>query len=149
MNSDNPQNQDEHAASSTPDNHDALRRGLATLSLSQTDSSSEDLKAKDTDRPTVESEEKKDTGSGASIPGERPRIYRINTLNEDGDSIEDEDENEDREGSNISPDQLFDIVFNLDTPREVDLKVSIKGDFNVTILYDCDDIWWPYELTFE
>ncbi|KAJ0415718.1 hypothetical protein BJY00DRAFT_317537 [Aspergillus carlsbadensis] len=135
MNPNNPENQDEHAGSSTPDNHDAFRRNLANLSLSQEDSNTEDPKAKDTERP-VEDVEKKDTQSGASKPGERPRIYRINTLNENGDSVDDEDDDE--EGSNISPDQLFGIVFNLDTPREVDLKVSIKGDFNVTILYGWD-----------
>ncbi|KAL3490442.1 hypothetical protein BJX62DRAFT_139322 [Aspergillus germanicus] len=134
MDSDNPKNQDEHAGSSTPDTHDALLHDLAALSLSQNDSKTEDLETKDTNRSEEEEEEEeeKHTEPGVSKPGERPRIYRINTLNEDGDSVDDEDEAE--EGSNISPDQLFDIVFNLDTPREVDLKVSIKGDFNVTIL---------------
>ncbi|KAL2788367.1 hypothetical protein BJX66DRAFT_261046 [Aspergillus keveii] len=131
MDSDNPKNQDEHAGSSTPDNHDVLRRDLAALSLSQKDSRTKNSETRDTNRSGKE-EEEEHTEPGASKPGERPRIYRINTLNEDGDSVGEEDEDE--EGSNISPDQLFDIVFNLDTPREVDLKVSIKGDFNVTIL---------------
>jgi hypothetical protein len=138
MDSDNPKNQDEHAGSLTPDNHDVLRRDLAALSLSQKDSKTKDSETRDTNRSGKE-EEEEHTEPGASKPGERPRIYRINTLNEDGDSVGDEDEDE--EGSNISPDQLFDIVFNLDTPREVDLKVSIKGDFNVTILYGWDDRW--------
>ncbi|KAL2811651.1 hypothetical protein BJX63DRAFT_270072 [Aspergillus granulosus] len=134
MNSDSPENKDrnkDNAARITPDNPDALRRDLAKVSLSQEDWNTEDLQIKDT-AETEEDEDQEHDEPGASESSETPKIYRINTLNKNGDSVGDEDYN--KEGSNIRPDQLFDIVFNLDAPREVDLKVSIKGDFNVTIL---------------
>ncbi|KAL3462287.1 hypothetical protein BJX64DRAFT_259252 [Aspergillus heterothallicus] len=133
MNPDGADDQHErgvNASGSTPDNHDTIRRDLARLSLSQNSPGTEDHRTNST--KSDEDEEQEHNKPGPSGASERPRIYRINTLNKDGESVD--DEGEDEEGSNIRPDQLFDIVFNLDTPREVDLKVSIKGDFNVTIL---------------
>ncbi|KAL2847428.1 hypothetical protein BJY01DRAFT_246795 [Aspergillus pseudoustus] len=149
MNSDSPKDQDERnvaSGSSSPDNNDAVRHGLARLSTSWEDSETEDP-PKGT-RMSTDDEEQEHDEPAADEPSAKPRIYRINTLNKDGDSVDDEEDDE--EGSNIRPDELFDIVFNLDTPLDIDLKVSIQGEFNVTILYDRSDKFMEdMKLTFE
>ncbi|KAL4803193.1 hypothetical protein BDV18DRAFT_145343 [Aspergillus unguis] len=63
---------------------------------------------------------------------EASTTYRINTLRRDSDEPDSEDQGE--ESSSIKPDDLLNIVFNFDMPREVNLNVKIKGDFNVTVL---------------
>ncbi|KAL4951060.1 hypothetical protein BDW69DRAFT_45471 [Aspergillus filifer] len=72
----------------------------------------------------------------------RPHRYKIHTLRQGSDEpdrfISDDDEGAgDGEGSrDVDPDELLKHLFTFDAPREIDLKVKIKGDFCVTVLLD-------------
>ncbi|KAL4876618.1 hypothetical protein BJY04DRAFT_140914 [Aspergillus karnatakaensis] len=103
--------------------------GLKKESLPRGETNQSDLRQEQNQQREERQEESKPNVS----EDESSRTYRINkfTLRRDSDNP---DEEEEQESSNLRPEDLYDIVLNFDTPREVDLKVKIKGDFNVTLL---------------
>ncbi|KAL2825282.1 hypothetical protein BDW59DRAFT_146342 [Aspergillus cavernicola] len=139
MESNSPENHDDShendPINSTPDeDHDAIQNRLANLSLYRADSNKGENP--DSNEPNIKKKQQQaHVELDTSEEGGSTRTYTINTLPQDKDSGEPEEEEEDQETRNIRPDELLGIIFNFDTPREIDLNVKIKGDFNVTILY--------------
>ncbi|KAL4911889.1 hypothetical protein BDW62DRAFT_195930 [Aspergillus aurantiobrunneus] len=121
-----PENHDDNC-SLTPQTPGALQRQLEGLSLSQEDSNTQGpgLNPANQSNQDREHDEPDVREEGSS------RIYRISTRRKDSDEPEPEEE---KGSSNVKPDELLNILFNFDAPREIDLSVKIKGDFNVTIL---------------
>ncbi|KAL5340362.1 hypothetical protein BJX70DRAFT_124737 [Aspergillus crustosus] len=126
---------------STPDeNRDALPKEMESLSLSQDKETHGNPTLNDPDQSDHKvdqgeeqgQEKEQDHNKAESNEEESARTYRIHKLTLRRDS--DDPDEEEQESSNLRPEDLYDIVFNFDTPREVDLKVKIKGEFNVTIL---------------
>ncbi|KAI9372630.1 hypothetical protein BJX61DRAFT_542501 [Aspergillus egyptiacus] len=116
-------------ANPTPETQDTNDR-LARLSLSEESSHAGDGPESNESQKPGEKDRRERAAPDASDEEENTRTYRISTLVQG----EDPDADEQRQERNIRPDELFDIVFNFDAPREIDLKVKIKGDFNVTFL---------------
>ncbi|KAL4784047.1 hypothetical protein BJX76DRAFT_328159 [Aspergillus varians] len=116
---------------SAPENPEAVRRHLAEFSISQGASKTE---SSDSNEPIQSSRQQEQAHDGPDTGEERSsRTYRINTLRRDSDEPEEQEQG--GESSNIKPDELLNVLFDFDTPREINLNVKIKGDFNVTILY--------------
>jgi hypothetical protein len=128
-------NDDKVKPNSTPDgNHGTLPKQMEKLSLSKENVNQEDTGLNNpvqSDHQQEQEMDQDDNNNDASEDG-TSKTYRVNKFTMRRDS-NDPDE-EEQESSNLKPEELYDIVFNFDTPREVDLKVEIKGDFNVTIL---------------
>ncbi|KAL4865351.1 hypothetical protein BDV12DRAFT_150009 [Aspergillus spectabilis] len=128
-------NNDDKPVNPTPDeNHDTLLEQMGSLSLSHENVNQEDSGLNKTVQSDHQQEQEKDQddNDNDTSEDETSKTYRIDKFTMRRDS--DDPDEEEQESSNLKPEELYDIVFNLDTPREVDLKVKIKGDFNVTIL---------------
>ncbi|KAL4935780.1 hypothetical protein BDV06DRAFT_228496 [Aspergillus oleicola] len=139
----------------TPDTRQ-VQHNLADLSLSRDNSGTTDggdtntnskeplgkhQKQKPKDIPATEKEDDEDEDDSTFQP--RPHRYKIHTLRQGSDepdrSVPGEDDGEAgeaEESRDVDPDELLKHLFTFDAPREIDLKVKIKGDFNVTVLLD-------------
>lgn len=132
---------------SIPETHDEVQRRIAGLSISQETHNADDSTPSGSDHSTKpqedefkqEQEQEQQQRRQARVDDElgtedeSSRTFRINTLRGDADEPDDAEEQE--ESRNIEPDELKNILFSFETPREVDLRVKISGDLNVTILY--------------
>ncbi|KAL4792834.1 hypothetical protein BDV19DRAFT_367846 [Aspergillus venezuelensis] len=148
---------DDNASGSTPGAPDMgqVQHGLAGLSLSTDTSESRneeeekdtkpnksldgEQKQKSNDTPTPKQEDSDSDSDPDFQP--RPHRYKIHTLRQGSDEpdrfISDDDDEgaQDEDGSrDVDPDELLKHLFTFDAPREIDLKVKIKGDFCVTVL---------------
>ncbi|KAL4967622.1 uncharacterized protein BDV14DRAFT_168897, partial [Aspergillus stella-maris] len=145
----------DNTSGSTPGTPDTrqVQDSLAALSLSTDDSASKKEKEQENTKPNEspqsnQQEKPKDTSAPNSEDSDsdpdfqpRPHRYKIHTLRQGSDEpdrfISDDDEEgaADEDGSrDVDPDELLKHLFTFDAPREIDLKVKIKGDFCVTVL---------------
>lgn len=129
-----PENHNGHRNSSNPSPEARdLPHGLANLSLDQQPSTENNTSSSNHSIRSPQEDGQGNTSDQRGNEDETAKTYRINKLSPDSD-VPDSGEQDDEESSNVKPDELLNIVFNFDMPREVDLKVKIKGDFNVTVL---------------
>ncbi|KAL4927303.1 uncharacterized protein BDV17DRAFT_267348 [Aspergillus undulatus] len=133
-----PKDQDDDGANadSTPETFEALQRPLAGLSLSCEDTKEANSSSHSSEptKPGLRQKQDSDKPDLTEKDNEDSKTYKINILRRDSDEVDSDSEEEEQESSSIKPDELLNVIFNFDTPREIDLKVKIKGDFNVTIL---------------
>ncbi|OJJ07073.1 hypothetical protein ASPVEDRAFT_33317 [Aspergillus versicolor CBS 583.65] len=126
--------------SSTPETPEEVQRRIAGLSISQETHNTNDSTSSRSDHSNKPQEDKYEQGQRQArvddelgTEDESSRTFRINTLR--GDADEQDNDEEQEETRKIEPDELKNILFSFETPREVDLRVKISGDLNVTILY--------------
>lgn len=125
--------------SSIPETPEEVQR-LAGLSISQETHNTNDSTPSGSDHSNKPQEDESEQGQRQArvddelgTEDESSRTFRINTLR--GGADEQDNYEEQEETKNIEPDELKNILFSFETPREVDLRVKISGDLNVTILY--------------
>lgn len=127
---------------SIPETPEEVQRRMAGLSISQETYNTNDSTSSGPGHSNKHQEHESEPEQGQrqarvddelGTEDESSRTFRINTLRGDADEPDDDEEQE--ESRNIEPDELKNILFSFETPREVDLRVKISGDLNVTILY--------------